>query len=519
MAVGTRSTLVDDIASERPQPIPLGEKEGFFEIVTGLFLSPAAQRALVTRKNAPPGDKATARMHVCDLASGEIATTIPWPPDVEPMCISADGSWLVARSEPEDHGKADTLSVYSLTADGSTKLVAEWRPYHHDERFGSAVTWASAIGSDHLATVSRGGQLALWTTPELRPIYYADLELARASPTLSPGGKQLAVPTKEGILFLDALTGEQLGALPAKVRSGPLKSLLFRPDGRRLALSGHGRVRVWDLDTQQLIRDFPVQRRGSSDAAAWVGGDYLLLDSRQLIDVERRIVLWDYGDRIQRSACHAGRTWFVEQGVGRDTRVLASRQLPHPAALELAKGLNAEELLVIRPGMKVAVEVYLATAGASQQDVNQTLAKKLEEVGLVVSDEADVRLIANLRSGKSETVEYREFGSFRTSEHTAVRQRLEIVYEINGHPVWTYLSETVPPHFLHLKKDETVDQALRRVMRQEPESFAHVWIPGWVASTKDYENPADDEPPRKRKPALSDLRKASLTTREPARAR
>ena len=325
-----------------------------------LFM-PKEKKAFVVVVNSGHGGQ------TCRLQAGMLA------PEFAPLDISPDGASLVARCEAFGLGKQAELRIYKRDG-GSAKLVVAWLPYRHHAqpgarlRGGSAedsaerpelgpaadVTWAVFVDSSHLLSLSRHGELALWETPTLKPVYMVKVQ-HMGPPALSATRKYLSVATSAGVAILQTADGRVAGVLPGKDLS--TGAFAFRDDGRRLAMRQGYRLSVWDLEHGALVRDFQLDvAAGSSSSIAWADNEHILTGT-QLVDVERRVTICTYRQLGTAWAVRDGVVWFVARGVGPNDKVLASGEAVPKAALEAARHLNPDEMFAIKPGVEVAVEL------------------------------------------------------------------------------------------------------------------------------------------------------------------
>jgi WD40 repeat protein len=509
----------------------------FFAKASQLLLLPQDKKAFVVFKNGRPGQDATSVVQACDLGRGKLEATAVFGIDELPIAISPDGKYVLSRTDKFGFGQKGELRLYGREGK-KVSQIACWQPYNHHrwERskrsrpslglrdkgldnseeaeeddplarpelwVNADVEWAEFIDNNHLLTMSEGGELAMWKVPEVEPLYVIKARLSQ--PALSPGKNFLAVAVKEGIAILRTRDGEPVGLIPMKSDNSS-GSIAFRPDGKRLVLVQGGqwsRVRVWDLESQEIVRDFAVKGVSNSWSthATWTTEDHLLTGST-VVDLVRRIPIWRYTSLSDAWQFYGGKAWYVTGGLARDNQVLASAIVPPKASIEAVAKLNPEDLLVIRPGMEVEVDLQ----GGNPEDLkmaHESVLKRLEENEMRIVPQSKLRLVGRIQPGETKSMKYavqkrtiggpfipppsfgHRFGSpsepQQISEHSVTEQVLTLSFEIDGKSVWKHEKRTTPPYSLIVPEGKTLDQVLAEHMQQNAQTFGQIWVPSYVA--------------------------------------
>ncbi len=463
------------------------------ESIEDIFVIAPTTRAYVVVKNpfgnSRPGE-ANRRVMLLDWSKRKLESQMDYLARQRPADMSPDGTRLISLSDRFGHGGKSTVHVFDLNG-----LSAQFRkafipfPHGHGNK-PNDVDWAQLLDADHLLTAAAfGGRMILWEISEApRAVYSLAIEGGFARPALSANRRYLAVLVPDGILILESLSGKKVGHL-ALSEHAPFSRLAWRSDGRRLAMVSGGRVRVWDLDSRELTRDFAIVGSTHCERLNWVDANRLLLDSHTVVDVELRIPIESNNRHDSPAVLAGGALWMVDVPERNAPPALATVKVPSDSAREKAAKLKAEDLLVVRPGMEVSIEVQ---GVPDRQMVIDLITNNLVKAGLkVVAQESRLKLQAAIRQGERVEIEYRGFGSFQSSRHSVVSQVMTLTFLLDGKPVWQSGGGAMrPPGVLLLQQGETVDQALAREMRQDPAWFGGMWIPSWVAIPPGYQLPA-----------------------------
>ena len=261
-----------------------------------------------------------------------------------------------------------------------------------------------------------------------------------SQPALSPGRNVVATPAKGKVVLLKSASGEVVGVLPTESGSLMGSELAIRGDGLRLALVQALRFRVWDLQSRNW-RDFELEGEGRVSSQPIWATDKLLLLNDMLVDVDRRIPVWKYGVRGHEvSAVSDGLAWVVEAGTSKKNGgLLAATALPDKAVLDAAASIKPEDLLVLHPGMDVAIDLQLSNAPEEIDSTRKALEKRLQKNGLKVVPQSKVKLVASLQPGKTHTVRYHSFGSGagnKELERQVTSQVLTVSFQLDGQTIW-----------------------------------------------------------------------------------
>lgn len=465
-----------------PVSISLGARRDVHDELNGVLFSSDMSHAMLMHRNKVH-DESPARVTHCDVTKGSVIHQSDFYTGQLPLSVSPDGRTLIARSE--GYGKSSTLYVHAL--DGfKAEPKYGWQPYamlsgHASQR---DVVDALFVDNKRVLTMSNEGVLQLWSIGESVQLMYFGRVSRGGGMSLRIQGDCLPVRSDDGVVLLEPSTGKSLGRLSAPGKDY-WPQMAIRSDGKRLVLAEGGRIRVWDLGAQELVRDFNVSNVSTFGPVVWTDDERILVDGN-LIDVERRVVLWRYTGLERVIASGGGLTWSVNGGrtVG-DPQMLIGAALPHPAAKVVADGLDAEEILAIRPGMEVGIELLFSGSVADHESVRRVLSKRLEEVGLTPVGQSAAMLTASITRGEFETFQCQGPGQVGMSQHTVPSHVMELSLTLNGKKVWAKTLDTRQHGVCQVKEGESVEVAVARSRNVRPRRFELEFVPGCVAKPND----------------------------------
>ena len=405
-----------------------------------------------------------------DMETRKTLLNGPAPKKTARLAVSPSGKYVVTL--PGDfmlHDFDGVLHFWEIDG-GKVEHSLGFSPYIQYSGSDAAPEWADWIDDRRLITINDEGQAFLWDVEHAKAEY--ELMLDRGGePVLSPGRKYLAVPTGSGVRFFDARTGD----VQAVVGGGNFRggSLAFSPSGKQLAIASRGFIDVLDVTTGETTRSFPCEGMSGSSPIHWVDETYLYSEQGLFIHVPLRLVAWKFELSNVKLKSSGGVHWALVGNPRQDTMILSPIDLPPPEVAQAIKGIDAEEMLLVRPGDTICVDVQFRGDNLLAQEVEEVLKEGLTEAGMKVADEAPLKLVARKKNGDTEKAFYRSFGVFHgQGQEISVTTRiyeLELLHE--GVPIWQRKAVQSAPHHLQLEEGESTRDAIRRVMKPSVNNF------------------------------------------------
>lgn len=484
----TRPIMLQSKPAARGKP---GDTISVFENSDDLIFYGSQGQALISLIDKPLRTPTVVSVFKVDLVQGRVQETATVPATVRPVDVDPTGRYLLARTDfnLEPNGPRTEISVWEF-AGKSLRHVRTWNAVRPEDMHGQSPSVARFVDSGHVVTATLPHSLVLWETATSRPVYRLTLAPTTRFPALSAGGKYLAAAVNGGVFIFDALSGKTL-ARPAG-DPGMVTSLSFDPGGRRLAALSSNRLIVWDLDRGEIYRDIYFSRALQGETIDWVSDGCVLLDGAKLIDLERRITLWMYqrpggGGALARDYGEfGGAFWCVLTSPDRRERGLVRMKLPHDEARKIAEKLNADDILAIKPGSRVRVQVDVQGTAAERQQVVNTLTEHLRKLQMTVAEQSPLVLQASTEQGNGYQISYRLVGADRAAGNvqtaTAAEQISRLKLKEGEKVVWeANQSRGGTPTTLPMKPGQSVQEALEPYQKPDLSFFSRVQIPSFVA--------------------------------------
>jgi hypothetical protein len=510
--------------SVRDLEVPLAEipdSKKFFEGVEGIYVSRDGNRIILCRKQGAVARYNPLYLEEIDAATQRGKGLVALPEVTAVLDIEPDQGLVMFRPD-QLGGDAENglLTIARLEGDKLVPSIA-WEPYaDQDFEPARAIEEANFLSADRVMTINAHGRaLTIWDAEAAKALINIPVGF-NVRKSLSPDKTLLAVVMENGIAIIDLAAGRHVATIDAIGRD--IRQVAFRADNARLAAVSSYGAQVWDLTNGKQLSSFASMRAGARESLAWAG-DFLLVQNQYLYEVERRILLWEYeGDLSSASAAtmQNGRLYVVPRTFddGAETK-LVSAALPHRSPLDLAKRLpSPEELLVVRPGDEVQLDVDVDPSIAMTEEVRKQLTSRLKDLNLGVRDAENavnpgaapgdlVRevLAAALRDAGFKVVDKsnlvvkaickpQEQQTIRVNVGDRFRPRPEDIEERSITPHASYLEMThsgeqlwkrgfvTRPHMMiYLNQGESLDEALARYTQPNFTIFSFAMFSPYVA--------------------------------------
>ena len=387
-----------------------------------------------------------------------------------------------------------TVSREKVTAEGAAKQVltlwdaapsrkaatawSAWRAPCGDGQPLARHPWGRIVNDALVVHQSSREEFSCWDIDAKRALYRLAQDPGHSPmPSLSGGGRYLALPDTRRVQVCDAATGKVLVSLPVGATSG----VSFDPDGRRLALIQEGNAQIHDLaDPTSPIPVFRVHGASAQRTAlAWVGEEQLLIQSARglaavLWSAAKGLPAWRYewqpvqsGDTVDDLAVRVVQGMLLyaappddedggaEAGEGKKKpgttlAVIVAAKIPEPAVAKVAAELPAGLPALVEPGTVVATKV---DSGADHDREIATVAKTFERTKWVYDATSPALVEVSTTSGGTVTYTDAEGRERQLKQVTPTTRRIRVV--VHGVPLVAAQRSTDIPDKLVLGAGET----------------------------------------------------------------
>jgi hypothetical protein len=402
-------------------------------------------------------------------------------------------SWV--KQKPSDNPGTPAFTLWEAApAAKKAKPLVRWKA--DSSEVNTHEPWARIIDDDLVLQRSGRQGLVCWDTAAKRARYrFLQESFFAPSPTLSGGRKYLFVPEDKGVRILESTSGRIVSALPAEHGSS---GVAISEDGRKAAVLNQFALAVWDL-TNPAGEPQRYQAEGIGTPfhadMSWVGADRLMCDSGGprivLFSLKHKVSLWNYefdssaisetsGRRVREIVDqHLVYGATLNEGAKRGLAVGAVL-LPGPQVDEIAAALDVESLLAIKPGTAIRLDIQ---AGENNARVQAAMEATIKKNGWTVSPTATTVLVAELKRGQQQTIEYHVSGFGRgdsNSSASVVPYVSSVKIMIGDQVAWEGGTSTGAPVMMMLKPGQSVQAEVDRWQRPDVEFFEKLDIPAKI---------------------------------------
>ncbi len=389
----------------------------------------------------------------------------------------ASGQTLLVDQWDQFQRGGELVMVEGLATASPQVLYKRSLPGAGQPGFAPQVQWARLLPGAHVLALVNDS-LYLWDLPAARLVYRIEGIGSTSPPALSPSGQYLAVPTTGGATIVETAAGQLCGSISM---GGSLKpGLAFHPDGKHLLLCAGNRYQVWDCAAEAVVHEATTTEELGAYPLHWIGPKTFLTQLGALIHVDLGMSVWKY--TLPRAS---------EPLVLEDKLLLATASpqccivaiaIPHaPAETALKRLMSASDAaMLVRPGSEVAVSIETTVDGVDQGQIANSLEESISRAGWKVNRRAPISLVAKIGRGEPQQLNYRLMGQPRdscSSTATLTPFTAELEIRRGSDVLWQRATTNHVPSLLRLQEGETVQDAVKRYEKPNPEFFGMLNLP------------------------------------------
>lgn len=454
-------------------PFPTSQSaNSFHRLVSELVTDRDLRQALVTLNN--PFEK-TAEVVAIDL---EKHRTVRLPTidadSVSPFAISPDGSRVVTLRKGHGHA-AGQLDFWNVENQTGQKLTT-WETASFFNRDGFRPEQGVWLDNDRLLTC--GNTVTLWDSATALPIY----SFASDGPVaLSPNAKWLAAAIESTIWIVNVADGQPAGTLD--LGSARAQLLAISPSGKFLAaLRFDNEISIWNLETGKRVRQMTIGP-GGQRRIDWLSDAYLLINGRDLFDVDLSALVWQYhAQRGQIETLRDGRSFVMTK------EKLIPIEFPLDELTDQTAHLKPETLQVFRPDVKICLQFEMPFSPEVIQQIKTHFTDQLNQHEVNVVPNAELQLLAEVTAGKKETVTISNLldplagfpghgEKVKLKPHTST-----LTLRMGEQILWRKTQEHRLNGLIRRQGEETVEEAVERICGPDPDFFTESKLPQNLAT-------------------------------------
>ncbi|HTN77917.1 MAG TPA: SHD1 domain-containing protein [Pirellulaceae bacterium] len=449
---------------------------------------------IATIVNAHPQHPGATRAVWCSLTKKKIETQQLLPAGESALDYHAPSRRLLTFSQRR--ASAAPLGVPVLTIwevgpkDKEAKAVVSWQPLK-EARHPLRDPWCRLIHANLVVTALGDQHLTAWDVEKKQVRYRVKLGGAGFSgeaPVLSGGRKYVLLPNDHRACIYEAETGKLVSVLPAE---NFISAVGISGDGQQAVVHWHRGFAIWDLtDATAKPRQFqsPV---GLAKSIGLLSDDRVLIGTNHqlcLYNLSKDLPIWSYdliGSPRGPHVADVVGTCFpytaLEHQSGGKMLCIGAVDLPGEAAEAAETAANRENLLVVKPG--TAVRVNVAT-GEFNARTKEALEKKAVANGWRLTPDAAIVITAEMKRGEATTRKYQAALGGATTDVTITPAISEVTIKDGEKLLWQSGTQTHVSSFFLLAQGQSLQQAVDQQQNANPGFFEHVLIPKEILDPK-----------------------------------
>jgi hypothetical protein len=332
------------------------------------------------------------------------------------------------------------------------------------------------LSSSHVAAIV-DRVFYLWDLPAAKLIYRVEDVQASEPPAFSGNQRYMAIPQGGKICVVETASGivRQSITTGSTLRPG----VAFHADGRTLAICFSNQYQVWDCLEKALTSEATTTDHLGSHPIHWIAPKMFRSALGDAVHLDLGMSVWKYIASATTEPVIVGNTMLTATTSQKCD--LVSIAIPH-ASVE--KSINqlmraGDSAMLVRPGSAVSIAIESTVGEVDHGAIKSALASAAEKAGWKVADTGPIVLVAKIGRGKTEQLNFRSLGGGNRTQSTASLTPFTAQLEIrrDATVLWTRSTENRIPSRLRLEEGETVQDAVRRYEKPDPQFFSRLNLP------------------------------------------
>lgn len=388
---------------------------------------------------------------------------------------AASGRTLIVDNLDHSERGGDLVMVEGLDKGSASPLYRRMLPGAGKVGAAPRVEWARLLSGSHAAVIV-DRVLYVWDLPAAKLLYRVEKVDASEPPVFSGSQQLMAIPQRGKVLIVETASGTVCKSVATEARTTP--GAAFNASGRLLAICASNQYLVWDCVKDKAVSQATTTEHLGAHPIHWLGPKMFRAALGDAIQLDLGMSVWKYTLSTSTEPVIVGN--MLVSATTHDQCTVTCVEIPHKSAQESVDRLMraGDAAMLVRPGSAVAVAVE-TTEQVDRAAIQASLAQAAEKAGWKVAQRAPITLVAKIGRGKTRELQYHSLGGGgrTTSTATITPFTAELEIRSGSDVLWSRSSMNHVPMLLRLQEGETVQDAVKRYERPNPEFFAMLDLP------------------------------------------
>ncbi|MCU0873252.1 MAG: SHD1 domain-containing protein [Pirellulaceae bacterium] len=457
---------------------PVSPVDPYDKVSAPVLAGGAESRFLVSigRHKSGSSPETRGRIYLVDLAGKKADLVWDYPHAVRVWDHDpASGRTLVVDKLDQFQRGGELVMVQGLTTGSPKPLYRRTLPGAGKPGFAPQVEWAKLLSGSHVAAIV-DRVLCVWDLPAAKLLYRVETASSSEPPVFSGSQRYMAIPQSGKVVIVDTATGTVRKSLATGSTLTP--GAAFDSTGGLLAVCFSNQYQVWDVAADKTVSQATTTDHLGSHPIHWIGPKLFRGALGDAVQLDLGMSVWKYSTSASTEPILVGDKFLV--ATTSQNCALASVPIPHASAQKAVDALKraGDAAMLVRPGSAVAIAVESA-GPVDQAQIEASLGQAAEKAGWKVSRSGPVTLVAKIGRGETQQLQFR---SMRGAPNTVSTASLtpftaELQIRSGANVLWTRSTENRIPSLLHLNEGETVQDAVKRYEKPDPDFFSRLDLP------------------------------------------